>query len=414
MGDMEIRTPSLDGVADPPARECRSTVCFFNTRRAWGGGEKWHLEAARYFAERGDRVLVVAHRDGELARRARAAGLPCETFRIGALSFLNPLTVFRLRRLFRGRGVGTVLMNGSSDLKAAGLAARWAGVPRIVYRRGLARRIRGTPLNRLFLGRVVTRIIANSEATKGLVREDMPRTVPCERVEVVYNGLDFAAYTLQSAPFRFSVPDGTVLIGTLGRLAPEKGHTLLIRVAKILKNRGLRFHVLIAGAGELDDQLVRARRDEGVDDCVTLVGFQEEVAGYLSALDVFVLPSLWEGFGYAMVEASYHGKPVVAFDTGSNPEVVVDGVTGFLVPPGRVDLMADRISQLAADPELARRMGAAGRAYVMERFGLERSLERVRVLCDLSPSVVEERMHGRGEACLEKSGSPATAGTTDA
>ena len=115
------------------------TLCFCNSNIPWGGGEKWHLEAALALAARGWRVLFLCHPAGELYRRLRhRPEIQVLPLALGRLSFLNPFTRVRLTRLFTREGVDALIMNLPADLKAAGPAAKAAGVRQIVYRRGSA------------------------------------------------------------------------------------------------------------------------------------------------------------------------------------------------------------------------------------------------------------------------------------
>ncbi len=344
------------------------SVCFFNTTPFWGGGEKWHLESAIGFRDRGHRVLVVAAPSSPLLDRARAAGLEVMGIRLSSLSALNPRVLWRLARLFRSHRIEAVIFNGPHDVKAGGLAALIARVPERVYRRGLALPVVNRWLNRFTFRRGLTRILANSEATKRTLLQNLEGAVPMERVGVIYNGIDLEAF--DGRPLRpvFERQDGEVVLGNAGRLTAQKGQDFLLRVAERLQTDGVPFRLLIAGEGELEDALRRRIRDLGLEDRVELLGFVEDAPSFLKAIDVFLLSSLWEGFGYVIAEANAAGKPVVAFDVNSNPESIEDGDTGFLVPAGDLEAFAERVRTLIEDPELRRAMGRAARARVEERF----------------------------------------------
>ncbi len=142
----------------------------------------------------------------------------------------------------------------------------------------------------------------------------------------------------------------------------------LLEVARELKAEGLRFRLLIAGAGELQEELAQAARVLGVSDEVEFLGFVADVKSFMAGIDIFLLSSLWEGFGYVIVEANAARKPVVAFDMNSNPEIIAEGVTGFLVPPEDVNAFAQKTLALIRDPALRTSMGAAARRHVEEKF----------------------------------------------
>jgi glycosyltransferase involved in cell wall biosynthesis len=107
------------------------------------------------------------------------------------------------------------------------------------------------------------------------------------------------------------------------------------------------------------------------------LGYQEEVAPYYAAFDAMILPSINEGTPVSAIEALAAGRPVVATRVGGVPDVVREGEDGFLVEPGDVDALAERLARLAADPELRERLGAAGRARVIPRYSVERLVDDV-------------------------------------
>lgn len=352
----------------------RKRVCFFNTTRFWGGGERWTLETALQLGSRGHEICFIAHPGSPLFERARGQGIDTTGIATTNRSGLNPLIFGRLKRLFRSKGIETVVFNGPNDLKAGGLSARSAGVQQRVYQRGLALPVRSHLVNRFLFSHVLTHIIANSEATRAALLADFQRVVPQPDVRVIFLGIDLGSFDYQE-PVEDPHDDGPVVLGTVGRLAAEKDQSLLIEVAARLKNAGIPFDLRIAGEGGLEDVLRAQARDLGVGNEVQLLGFVDDIPTFLESVDIFVLSSRWEGFGLAIVEAGAAGKPVIAFNTTSTPEVIADGETGFLVQPGDLDAFTDRVLTLVEDRALRHRMGRAARKFVEERFLVERSID---------------------------------------
>ncbi|MFW5791449.1 MAG: glycosyltransferase [Desulfohalobiaceae bacterium] len=348
-------------------------ICFFNARRSWGGGEKWHCETARHLAAQGHEVVVVAHPHGKLIRKVRAAGVGCVPLPVSNLSFLNPLKAARVVHLLKNRAVQTLVLNGSAEAKLGAPAARLAGVRAVVYRRGLGVPVRNTLLNRWIYGTCITHFLTNSEATarelfKHLALEDA-------RVRTIYNGVDLP--DLSEDPPAWKAGPGKLILGTAGRLGQEKGHGYLLDLAVRLRERGRGFRLCIAGEGRQRPVLERRIQELGLEAEVELVGFVADMGAFLQQLDIFLMPSLWEGFGYAVVEAMAAGVPVVAFGVGSIPEIVENGVTGFLVPVKDVASLSDRVELLAADPDLRRRMGQKARETVQKRFARSEQLAKL-------------------------------------
>jgi glycosyltransferase involved in cell wall biosynthesis len=193
------------------------------------------------------------------------------------------------------------------------------------------------------------------------------RGLPADKLVVVPNGLPPAPVT----PLR--ADDGTLRLGALGRLSHRKGVHDLLAAVRLLIERATPVTLVVAGEGpELDSLKTRAQM-LGVADEVEFVGFipDERLDDWFADLDVFVLPSLTEGLPFTVLEAMRAGRPVVATRVGGVPEVVVDGVTGLLAEPANERSLADSIGQLAADPDLRRRMADAARMRFLDNYTLE-------------------------------------------
>jgi glycosyltransferase involved in cell wall biosynthesis len=174
----------------------------------------------------------------------------------------------------------------------------------------------------------------------------------------------------------WGVEPDEVLVGQVGRLSAWKGpEDLLAAAAQVAARRDKVRFVLVGDVvpGE-EERLGRLRAQSaalGLEDRVIWAGFRTDVPQVMAALDLLVLPSrLPEPFGMVLLEAMATGKPVIATDQGGPREIVRDGETGFLVPPGDPTALAEAISTLAADAALRRQMGLAARARAVQRFSL--------------------------------------------
>ena len=356
----------------------KKRICFFNSLKTWGGGERWHFDHSTRLSAMGHDVFAFAHPKSELHKRLQDASLDHYTISVSNLSFLNPFKILHLRRIFRREKVKTLVMNLSSDLKVAGIAAKLAGVDNIIYRRANAIPTRNTFLNRFLFSKVITRMIANSEETKRCVLANNPNIIESSRIRVIYPGIDLNQRTELTGDTVFTRRDGEILLGNAGRLSEEKGQIYLIHLAEILKEKGIRFRILIAGSGKLKTWLKKQVKQRNVQDEVIFLGFIENLKQFYSDIDIFLLTSLWEGFGYVMVEAMAEKKPVVAFDINSSSEVVDDGHSGYLVPRGDIEAMAERVIKLAKNKKLREEFGQNGYHRVESLFTIDNNLEKVK------------------------------------
>jgi len=253
------------------------------------------------------------------------------------------------------------------------VAAKLAGVPDIIYRRGIAVPVRDRLLNRLMFRHVLTKLIANSENTRDCVLAENKQLMRPERVHLVNCGFDVAAFDALPAKALVERRPGEILIGNAGRLTPQKGQKLLIDIAARLKDQPIPFRVLIAGTGESEAELKEYARERGVEEQVQFLGFVSDMKSFHQTTDIFALTSLWEGFCYVQIEAMVLKRPVVAWNVSSIPEVVTDGETGYLCSVSNTDEFADRLLALMQDETLRNRMGESGRARVIAHFEMQKT-----------------------------------------
>lgn len=357
-------------------------LCFFNTTRFWGGGEKWHFETADYLASRGHQVFSVVHPASPLHRRLVDKPIDVLPMAASNLSFLNAFKIRKLVHWFRSQQIQTVIFNGSSDVKLGAPAAGLAGVTAVVYRRGLAVPVKNSLLNRWLYGRCITHFLANSETTARLLFKHLAVPNAAEKTHTIYNGIDREHFRDPEA-VSHRIQGDKIVIGSAGRLEVQKGHDQLVAAASRLNASGLDFEMVIAGEGSQRQALADQIQSAGLNGKVHLVGFVEDMVGFMRRIDIFAFPSSWEGFGYAAAEAMAAGLPVVAFDVSSNWEVIENGVSGLLVPPADTEALAGAILRLVEDPGLRSRMGRLGRARVGVLFDKAVQLQKLEAfLCE--------------------------------
>jgi glycosyltransferase involved in cell wall biosynthesis len=276
-----------------------------------------------------------------------------------------------LRKLFRFERPGIVIMNLPADLKSAGIAAWQAGIKNRIYRRGNAKPIRDSFSNRFLFRSIITAIIANSEETKRSILQENPRLFPSDKIKVLYNGIDLEKFDGMHNERIIQNQGDQVILGSAGRLSHEKGHHFLIEMALNLKLRKTPFRLLIAGEGPSRKGLIDKCLKMGLENEILFTGFITNIKSFMESVDIFILPSLWEGFGYVSIEAMASCKPIVAFRTGSNPEIIEDRKSGYLVNCFDISELADKVNILIKDSRLRRSFGIAGRERTERIFRSE-------------------------------------------
>jgi len=204
--------------------------------------------------------------------------------------------------------------------------------------------------------------------------------VSVKNVRTVYSGIELSEKQLthngQAIRQMIGLPNEAVLLGTVANLFPRKGYEVMLRALPAIVRAVPTVHYVIVGSDDHDyaDRLTKLAQELKIADRVHIVGFQDPVQPFLAALDLYVHPALMEGFGIAVVEAMAMGKAVVATTTGGLPEVVAQGETGLLVPPGDAESLAAAVVSLLEDKVRREQMGRNGKARAQDRFSLDASV----------------------------------------
>lgn len=198
------------------------------------------------------------------------------------------------------------------------------------------------------------------------------------KVKTIYNGIDIAGWPVsktdrQQKRLELRLSGQDLLVGIVGRLETQKGHAVLLEALAKVRQR-LPLRCVIIGEGPKRALLEAQIRRLSLDKAVWLLGERRDVTAWLSSLDIFALPSLWEGLPNALLEAMALGLPVVASAVDGVPEVVEDNKNGLLVAARQPAALAKRLAELAADPALRARLGREAQKTVFERFTLARMI----------------------------------------
>jgi glycosyltransferase involved in cell wall biosynthesis len=357
-----------------------------DTARTWRGGQNQVLLTVNGLAEAGHDAILLAHESGELRRRAGEG-----------LRFLGftPRSEFDVRagwQLVKVLNELTPDVVHAHDPMAVSLAAMalQMGSPRnrplVVASRRVDFHLKHHAFSKWKYGHVDVFIAASQLIASVLERDGIAR----DRIEVVHDGVNIAVIDKQppvDAHAAFWLPHGAPLVGNVAALAPHKGQRHLVAAAAQVVREMPDVRFLIVGEGELREALDRQIKSLGLERHVFLTGFRADAIGLIKSFDLFVMSSLTEGLGSAILEAMACRRAVIGTRTGGIPEAVADGVTGRLVPPRDETALARAILDLISNPELRRRFAEAGRETVEREFSVDHLVEG-------TARVYEER-HGR-------------------
>jgi glycosyltransferase involved in cell wall biosynthesis len=351
-----------------------------DTARTWRGGQNQVLLTVNGLRALGHRAALVAHPHGELRRRA-AEGL--ELIPLAARTEIDLTAAWRLARVIKRLAPDVVHAHDAHATAMASLALPLAGTlkkpPVLVVSRRVDFHLRQNSFSR-WKHRQVDCFIAASEAIRRMLIAD---GVPADRVVTVHEGIDIEH--VDAAPAvnvheTFFLPHGAPLVGNVAALVPHKGQRHFIEAAHLAVQDLPDARFVILGEGELRDALERQVRDYRLEKHVLLPGFRTDVLGCMKAFDLFVMSSVTEGLGTAMLDAMACSRAAVATRAGGLPEIVQDDITGVLVEPRDHRAMAQAIVTLLRDPPLRTRMGMAGRARVGELFTVDRMVAETAAL----------------------------------
>lgn len=367
-------------------------IAAHNGAAEFGGGEKWTLLLLRGLAERGHEVRFFC-RDEAMVERAAAMDVPAEVGRLGGHLMLPD--AWRLSRRLRGWRPDALLVSTFKKLWLAGMAAAAAGVPTVVSRIGLSTDLpRRHWTYRLALRRWTDAVLLNADGIRRDFVADLPAVDP-GTIVTVYDGIELGAAPPPRAEARLALglPADAPVVGSVTRLAEQKRLDRMLQAMPGLDG----VHLALAGTGELEGELKATARSLGVAERVHFLGFREDVAGVLGALDLFLLTSDKEGMANAMLEALAAGVPVVSTPvSGAHEALAPAAADAGGPPPGRVvdptpDAVAAAVREILADDALREAMGRAARERARTRFSFGTMVEAwEHVLAGGDPGVVHQ------------------------
>ena len=378
------RSPTLDSPAARGDRDVRVRVLHVLATLLPGGSEisvlrlVAALDTTRY-------LVRVACLRGEplLADEFRAAGV--EVVRFGMRGKFDPGCLLRLRRYVARERIDIVHTHMDLADFYGALAGRLGGARGVVATKHAPDEFRTRRTWKRYPFLLLERLAYEMDDAVIVVSEGLRaflekvERLPRRKMVVIGHGIEATPHpaTRGEARRALGLPSHGPLIGAVGRLSPEKGQGFLMQALPAILAAFPRAACVIAGEGPSRAALEEESRRLGIGDRVVFLGFRRDVPMVLAALDLFVQPSIYEGFGLSLLEAMAAGLPVVASRVGGIPEVIEDGHTGILVQPQDPAALAGAVVRLLGDTEGARRLGESAANRARERYSLSRVAQRV-------------------------------------
>lgn len=345
-----------------------------DTGRSWRGGQVQVMHTVIGLRAIGERAALVAHPEGELLRRMSEG---TDLVPLAPTHEVDLAAAWKLSRLIKQLRPDLIHAHDPHAVAMAATALSIAApVPRppLVASRRLELRMARNSFSRWKYGQVDCFIASSAVVRDRLVTDG----VPGRKIRVVSEGVDvdrIAKLRPANVHAAFYLPTHAPIVGNVAALIPHKGHQHLVEAAALVMRAAPDTRFVIVGDGELRESIEQQIRHHHLERHIFLAGFRADAMEFIKGFDLFAMSSVSEGMCTPLVEAMAAGKAAVASAVGGIPEVVVDGVTGFLTPPRDHRAMADRIVQLLKDEGRRRRMGDAAQQRAREHFTLEKMID---------------------------------------
>ena len=318
--------------------------------------------------------MLVAHREGELFRRASEGP---DLVPLAPVNEIDLATAWKLSKIIREWKPEIVHAHDPHAVSMASLAMSFSAPdprPKTIASRRVDFHLQSHAFSQ-WKYRQVDGFIAASHAIKQILVSD---GIPAGRIEVVHDGIDVEK--IQHRPVidvhaEYWLPHGVPVIVNVGALVGHKGQKYLIEAMPLVLREVPDAHLIIFGEGDLRAPLEKQIKQLALAKRVLLPGFREDVMSLMKSADLFVMSSVTEGLGSAVLDAMAMGHAVVGTRAGGIPEAVVPDETGLLVEPADAKALAAAIVRLLKDADLRKQFGEAGRKRVAEHFGVDRLVE---------------------------------------
>ncbi len=359
------------------------TILYLSTSSGPGGAERVISNLAVSLDPERYRAILCLFRPGWIQERSESRGV--RTYIIPTSGMADWRWAVRFKRLLQQERVDLIHAHEFDANVQGAFVAALLGIPLVATIHG--KNYFWEKLRRRLAYRCVshwTTMVAVSQNLKQFVIEKVG--VSPDRLRVVYNGVDTLPYCeateVDLLRKELDLPEQDRIVGVVGNLYPVKGHQYLIDGIPSILEKCPNTSFLFAGRGHLETELKEQVHRLNLDRRVHFLGLRQDISRILALLDVFVLPSLSEGLSMAILEAMIAEKPVVATNVGGNPELVLDGETGFLVSPRDSRALAESVTKLLVDREQAMKFAERGKHRAEGQFSLRTMARAYETLYD--------------------------------
>jgi len=346
-------------------------VLHLNTEKTWRGGEQQTLYLLQGLQDENIISHLVCQPGSPIFKRACKLGI--EVFPVAMRGEVDPMAILRLKSLIKKHGYHIIHSHTSHAHALAFWSSLGTGVRRLVSRRVDFSIYRHSflRLSGFKYQRMADFYIAISHKIKDVMAGD---GIDADRIFVVHSGIDPDRFTGAACDYlksEFNLKDNERVIINVAHLAGHKGQKFLVRAIPLVLEKIPNVRFFIIGGGKLSGELKVLASSLGLRHELIFTGFREDVGAFYKLSDLFVMSSIQEGLGTAVLDALAMGKPVVAADSGGIAEMITDGRTGRLVAAADPRALAGGIVDMLEHMDLAKQMAQEGRKMVRQKFSIE-------------------------------------------
>jgi glycosyltransferase involved in cell wall biosynthesis len=355
-------------------------ILYLHNESIMGGAEISLLNLVKRLDNKLFEPHFACSKEGPFIDELRNIEIPPDFVQFPGIRWPNPVricnTIRNLVGIIKRKEIDLIHSNQPRSNLFGAIAAKIKNIPIVWHERCLEQ---GRFDSDNIFSFLPDRIICNSNA----VRNRFTKEKIDAKIKTIINGVDLNEFDLESDGSvirkEFNIDEGELIVGTIGRIDPEKGYEYFLESARIILQDVPNVRFLVIGEASnnhsFEKSLSEMSVEKGIDKKTIFTGFRRDIPQLIANMDVVVLPSEIDACSRVLFESMAMQKPLVAANAGGTPEVVQDGITGLLVKPGDSSDMAKCVKRLLDDKNLAEQYGKAGRKRVEEMFTIERNIK---------------------------------------